>query len=105
MKGGGGRVLIASGAVLAALAFAPAAHASPRVLVSNVSSLKAGATAGTLQGTVVNKTASARNAQVTVRLQRWGTKAPVVGRANVAVGANGSARFNVQVKLPSGLAR
>src|SRR5262249_4026644 len=106
MEGGGRRVLIASVAVLAALgASAAPALASPNVLVSKMSSLAAGATAGTIHGTVVNKTASATNAKVTVRIMRWGTKAPVVGAKTVAVGANASADFSVNVKLPSSLAR
>src|SRR3954452_16771632 len=86
MEGRRVRALSASVAVLGLLGFAAApAMASPNVLVSKVSSLKAGATAGTLQGTVVNKTASAKNAQVTVRIMRWGTNAPVVGHASVPV--------------------
>src|SRR3954447_15116234 len=106
MMGRRGRAVGASIAVLGLLGVsAGPALASPNMLVSKVSSLKAGATAGTLHGTVVNKTASASRAKVTVRLMRWGTKAPVVGRVSVPVLANGSADFSVKVKLPAGLAR
>src|SRR3954453_6381178 len=106
MEGRRVRALSASIGVLGLLGVAAApAVASPQVLVSKVSSLNARASAGTLHGTVVNKTASAKRAKVTVRVMRWGTKAPVVGRASVPVGANASAGFNVQVKLPAGLAR
>jgi hypothetical protein len=38
-------------------------------------------------------------------LMRYGTKAPVVGRTRVRVGAGGSASYRVAVKLPGGLAR
>ena len=81
------------------------ALASPGVTVSTLSSLKAGATAGTLSGKVINRTGRASTANVTVRLMRYGTKAPVVGRTKVRVGANGSAAYRVAVKLPGGLAR
>src|SRR4051794_12102987 len=106
MNGRRGRAVGASIAVLGLLGVsAGPALASPNMLVSKVSSLKAGATAGTLHGTVVNKTASASRAKVTVRLMRWGTKAPVVGRVSVPVLANGSADFSVKVKLPAGTKR
>src|SRR3954447_9566354 len=106
MEGRRVRALSATVAVLGLLGVAAApAMASPNVLVSKVSSLTAGAMSGTLHGTVVNKTAGARNAQVTVQLMRWGTKAPVVGRAKVSVGAAGSADFSVKVKLPASTAR
>src|SRR3954447_23660574 len=106
MMGRRGRAVGASIAVLGLLGVsAGPALASPNMLVSKVSSLKAGATAGTLHGTVVNKTASASRAKVTVRLMRWGTKAPVVGRVSVPVLANGSADFSVKVKLPAGTKR
>jgi hypothetical protein len=88
-----------------ALAAAPAALAAPGVAVSSVSSLAAGANAGTLSGTVVNDTNRATRAAVTVRLMRRGTEAPVVGRTAVQVGAHGSAAYSVNVKLPSSLAR
>jgi Peptidase family M1 domain len=89
---------------LAGLLAAPAL-ASPGVTVSTLSSLKAGRTAGTLDGKVINRTGRAETANVTVRLMRYGTKAPVVGRTTVRVGANGSASYRVAVKLPGGLAR
>ena len=81
------------------------ALASPGVTVSTLSSLRAGQTAGTLGGNVINRTGTAATANVTVRLMRYGTKAPVVGRTKVRVGANGSAAYRVAVKLPKGLAR
>ncbi len=89
---------------LAGLTAAPAL-ASPGVTVSTLSALKAGRTAGTLSGNVINRTGRAATANVTVRLMRYGTKAPVVGRTKVRVGANGSASYRVAVKLPGGLAR
>jgi hypothetical protein len=99
----------AIGAALATFALAGSlaapALASPGVTVSTLSSLRAGHTAGTLGGKVINRTSKAATANVTVRLMRYGTKAPVVGRTTVRVGANGSASYRVAVKLPSGLAR
>src|SRR3954467_15544988 len=89
---------------LAALTAAPAL-ASPGVTVSTLSSLQAGRTAGTLGGKVINRTDRAETANVTVRLMRYGTKAPVVGRTTVRVGAGRSASYRVAVKLPGGLAR
>ncbi len=102
-----GAPLGASLAAVAALglAAAPAALAAPGVSVSSVSSLKAGATAGTLSGTVVNDSNRATRAKVVVRLMRRGTNAPVVGRTAVNVAAHGSAAYSVGVKLPSGLKR
>src|SRR3954453_4201899 len=106
MKGRRGRAVGASIAVVGLLGVsAGSALAAPNMLVSKVSSLKAGASAGTLHGTVVNKTTSAANAKGTVRLMRWGTKAPVVGRVNVGVGAGASADFSVKVKLPASTKR
>src|SRR5689334_17537689 len=106
MEGRRKRALSAFVVVLGALGVAAApAMASPNMLVSKVSSLKAGAMAGTLHGTVVNKSPAARSAGVTVQLMRWGTKAPVVGRVNVAVDANARADFSVKVKLPAATAR
>src|ERR1044072_5336784 len=98
--GHGGLVAAGLGGAIAAPALA-----SPRVLVSQVSSLKAGRTAGTLHGTVVNKTAAASNAKVTVRVMRWGTNAPVVGQPTVIAPANGSADFSAKVRLPKRLER
>jgi hypothetical protein len=89
---------------LAGLAATPAS-ASPGVTVSTLSSLKAGRTAGTLGGKVINRTGRAETANVAVRLMRYGTNAPVVGRTKVRVGANRSASYRVAVKLPGGLAR
>src|SRR5262245_65662260 len=99
----------AIGAALTTFALAGAlaapAMASPGVTVSTLSSLKAGRTAGTLTGKVINRTGRAGTANVTVRLMRYGTKAPVVGHTKVRVGANGSASYRVAVKLPKGLAK
>jgi hypothetical protein len=104
-----GRKVRATGAALVTLALsglaAGPALAAPGVSVSTVSSLKAGATAGTLTGTVLNRTSRATTAKVTVRIMRYGTKAPAVGSTAVRVGANGAAAYRVAVKLPSGLSR
>src|SRR5690242_1153508 len=81
------------------------ALASPGVTVSTLSSLRAGQSAGTLGGKVINRTSKAATANVTVRLMRYGTKAPVVGRTKVRVGAGGSASYRVAVRLPAGLAK
>src|SRR4051794_5806944 len=81
------------------------ALAAPGVSVSALSSLKAGATAGTLTGTVVNDTARAKRAKVAVRIMRRGTHQAVIGRTTVAVAAHGSAAYRVGVKLPAGLAK
>jgi hypothetical protein len=90
---------------LAGLAGASVAAAAPGVSVSALSSLRAGATSGTLRGRVVNETGRASRANVTVRLLRRGTHRKVVGRTSVRVGAKGSAAYAVKVKLPSGLSR
>ncbi|MDA0162362.1 M1 family aminopeptidase [Solirubrobacter ginsenosidimutans] len=82
---------------------AASAVAAPTVSVSAVSSLKAGARAGTLSAMVVNETARARVAKVTVRLMRGGMKALVVGTATARVDADSSATRRVRVKLPAGL--
>jgi hypothetical protein len=102
-----GRLGRAAGAavVVALLAGAPVAYAAPGVSVSEVSSLSAGATAGTLHGRVVNDTSRATRAQVVVRLMRRGTHRPVVGRTAVSVAAHGSASYRVGVRLPSKLKR
>jgi len=81
------------------------ALAAPGVSVSAVSSLQAGATAGTLTGKVVNDTDRATRAQVAVRIMRRGTRRPAIGRTTVAVSAHGSAVYRVAVKLPPGLSR
>ncbi|WP_028058034.1 M1 family aminopeptidase [Candidatus Solirubrobacter pratensis] len=104
-----GRKVRATGAALLTLALsglaAGPALAAPGVSVSTVSSLKGGATAGTLTGTVLNRTSRATTATVTVRIMRYGTKAPAVGSTAVRVGANGAAAYRVAVKLPSRLSR
>jgi hypothetical protein len=89
---------------LAGLAASPALAASG-VTVGSVSSLKAGATAGTLQGQVVNRSAHGVHAKVTVRIQRTGVPAKFVGHTTVAVPAGASVPYTVAVKLPSGLSR
>jgi hypothetical protein len=103
-----GRVRAAGASLIAAglmgLAASPAL-AAPGVSVSAVSSLKAGATAGTLTGKVVNDTNRATRAQVTVRILRRGTQRRVVGRTGVKVGAHSSADYSVGVTVPSGLTR
>ena len=77
-----GRRVRAAGASLVAVALtglaAAPALAAPGVTVSELSSLKAGASAGTLSGTVLNRTNRAADATVTVRINRWGTKQQVV---------------------------
>ncbi|RKQ91576.1 peptidase M1-like protein [Solirubrobacter pauli] len=96
----------ALGVALVALGVAAApAQAAPGVSVSSLSSLKAGATAGTLNGTVVNDTGHAKRAAVTVRIFRRGTDAAVIGRTAVDVGAHGKADYRVKVALPSSLER
>jgi hypothetical protein len=89
---------------LMGLAASPAL-AAPGISVSEVSSLKAGATAGTLSGRVVNDSSKASRSKVSVRIMRRGTKAPVIGRTTVKVAAHSSAAYSVAVKLPAGLAK
>jgi hypothetical protein len=101
-RAGGAAVLTVA---LTGTAGTPVAAAAPGVSVSALSSLPAGATAGTLHGRVVNETGRASRAQVTVRLLRRSTHRRVVGRTSVRVGAKGSAAYAVKVKLPSGLSR
>jgi hypothetical protein len=107
MDGRRGRALSASLAAVAALglAAAPAAFAAPGVSVSSVSSLKAGATAGTLSGTVTNDTGKARRSTVVVRLMRRGTDANAIGTTAVSVPAHGKSAYSVRVKLPKGLTK
>ena len=81
------------------------ALAAPGVSVSALSSLKAGATAGTLSGKVVNDSSRATRAQVAVRIMRRGTHHGVIGRTAVKVAAHGSAAYRVAVKLPAGLTK
>ncbi|WP_081686092.1 M1 family aminopeptidase [Candidatus Solirubrobacter pratensis] len=89
---------------LAGLA-ASSALASPEVTVGSLSSLEAGAKAGTLRGEVVNRTGHAVHAGVTVRIQRYGGSAKLVGNTAVRVPANASAPYNVAVELPRSLSR
>lgn len=89
---------------LMGLAASPA-FAAPGVSVSAVSSLKAGATAGTLTGKVVNDTNHATRSEVSVRIMRRGTHHRVIGRTTVKVAAHSSTAYSVGVKLPSGLTR
>ena len=91
--------------VLATGLAASPALASSGVTVGSVSSLKAGAKAGTVGGEVVNRTGHAVDAKVTVRIQRTGAAAKFVGKTAVRVPANASAGYTVAVKLPGGLSR
>ncbi len=84
---------------------APAAFGASGIAVSSVSSLKAGATSGTLTGKVTNDTDRAKRAKVAVRIYRRGTKVPVIGRTAVNVAAHSSAAYSVKVKLPASLTR
>jgi hypothetical protein len=87
------------------MAASPALASSPGVTVGSVSSLKAGAKAGTVRGEVVNRTGHAVGADVSVRIQRYGAAAKFVGRTTVRVPAGASAAYAVAVKLPGGLSR
>ncbi len=89
---------------LMGLAASPALAASG-VSVSAVSSLKKGATAGTLSGKVVNDSSRAAKSAVTVRIMRRGTPARVVGRTTVKVAAHSATGYRVAVKLPAGLTK
>src|SRR4051812_41668548 len=84
------------------LAAAPAALASG-VSVASLSSLRAGANAGTLTGTVANQAARSTTADIQVRLMRYGTKRTTVGRTSVKVPAKSTVPYRVSVKLPAGL--
>jgi hypothetical protein len=99
----------AAGASLVAVALmglvASPALAAPGVAVSAVSSLKAGATAGTLTGKVVNDSDHATRSEVSVRIMRRGTHHGVIGRTTVKVAAHSSTAYSVAVKLPSGLTK
>jgi hypothetical protein len=104
-----GRTLRAAGALLAVVALgaltAGPALAAPHVTVGSLSSLKAGARAGTLHGIVVNRSNRAAHARVTVRVQRYGTKARVVGRTTVRVAAGRTVAYRVRVRVPAALER
>ena len=89
---------------LAGLAARPAL-AAPSVTVGSLSSLKPGARAGTLRGEVVNRSAHAVKARVSVRIQRTGAPARFVGHTAVRVPANGTASYRVAVRVPGGLSR
>jgi hypothetical protein len=95
--------------VLAALALGAVttgpALAAPHITVGSLSSLKAGAHSGTLHGTVVNRSHRAAHARVTVRVQRYGTKARIVGRASVRVAAERTRAYRVRVKVAGPRAR
>jgi len=92
-------------AALMCLGGASVAAAAPGVGVIEVSSLPAGATAGTLHGRVLNATSKSRTAGVVVRLHRRGGKARVLGRTDVFVPSGRRVGYSVKVKLPSGLPR
>src|SRR5689334_19725133 len=83
----------AVGASVVALAvLAPAAHAAG-VGVTSISSLPAGARAGTLSGIVTNETGRAATAQVSLRAMRRGTGGALLGRTSVVVAAHGTKSF------------
>jgi len=106
VKSRGVRIGCASAVSAALMCFgASVAAAAPGVGVIEVSSLGAGATAGTLHGRVLNTTAKSRTANVVVRLHRRGAKTRVLGRTSVFAAAGHRVRYSVKVKLPSGLAR
>src|SRR5690349_20518336 len=96
-----GLKLAGAGALLtmAGLAGAPAAHAAG-VGVTQISSLPAGAKAGTLTGVVTNETGRAARADVSVRVMRRATGGALIGRTSVGVAAHGTKSFLVSVKLP-----
>src|SRR6478609_4993774 len=89
---------------LSGLAAAPAL-ASSGVTVGSVSSLAAGARAGTVGGSVLNRTGHAVTAKVSVRVQRTGAAAKILGHTAVRVPANGSAAYALAVRLPASLSR
>jgi hypothetical protein len=98
--------LKAAGAALVATGvLASPALAAPGVTIGSLSSLRAGATSGTLRGRVSNATGRAVDANVTVRVQRYGAPARLVGRTRVRVRANASAPYAVAVRLPKDLSR
>src|SRR3954454_16573205 len=107
VKSRGVRICCASvfSAALMGFGGASVAAAAPGVGVIEVSSLDAGATAGTLHGRVLNSTAKSRTAEVVVRLHRRGVKVHVLGRTNVFVPAGRRVGYSVKVKLPAGLPR
>ena len=104
-----GRGVRATGAAVAAVALvalgAGPALAAPHITVGSVSSLKPGARAGTLHGTVVNRSNRAVYARVTMRVSRYGTKTKVVGRTSVPVTAGHTSSYRVRVRIPAGLGR
>src|SRR3954453_3100597 len=106
MDGRSRRALSASLVTMAALglATAPAALASG-VTISSLSSLKAGASTGTLSGNVVNGAAKGTTAKIEVRLMRYGANRTVVGRPSVKVPGKATVPYNVSVKLPATLKR
>src|SRR3954454_7281781 len=90
--------------VLAGVVAGPALG-PPGVTGGSLSSLHAGARAGTPRGEVANAGAHAANARVSVRIQRTGAPAKFVGRTALRVPADGTASYRVAVKVPSGLSR
>src|SRR4051812_19297929 len=96
---------VALASVVAAGLAASPASAGPRGTVGSVSSLAAGAKAGTVRGEVVNRSDHAVDAKVTVRIQRTGAAAKFVGKTAVLVPANVTRTFKVAVKLPGSLSR
>src|SRR3954464_3788177 len=85
---------------VAVLATAPAAHAAG-VGVTQISSLPAGADAGTLTGVVTNESDKAARGEVSVRVMRRKTGGALIGRTSVDVAAHGTKTFLVGVKVPA----
>jgi len=104
MKARAAGVALASVAIVG-LSAGTALAAGPAVTVGSLSSLPAGATSGTLHGTVVNRSDHARLARVNVRTQHMGVAARSVGSAVVSVGAHATASYRVAVELPASLPR
>ena len=92
-----------AGALLtvAVLAAAPAAAHAAGVGVTQISSLPAGATAGTLTGVVTNESGRAARAEVSVRVMRRKTGGALIGRTSVDVAAHATKTFLVGVKVPA----
>ena len=101
MEGWTRRALGASLVTAAAFGLVPAAQAA--VGVSEISSLAAGAQAGSLSGLVRNDGDRAVKSTVSVRAMRNATGGALVGRTTVSVPAHGSMSFLVDVKIPSSL--
>jgi hypothetical protein len=97
------RALGASLVVVCALGATAASAQAAGVGVTSLSSLRAGAKAGTLSGVVTNDSGSAARAAVSVRVMRRGTGGALIGRTSVNVAAHATKSFLVGVKLPASL--